>query len=438
MRISVIGLGYVGAVSLACLARDGHDIVGVDIDDSKLGLIREGRSPIIEEGIQELMDRMIKTGRVSVTNDVGAAINNTDVSFICVGTPSNPNGSLGLGAIKRVAKQIGDALKHSSTYHVLIFRSTVLPGTTEGEVKPLIEKHSNKKVGEHFGLCFQPEFLREGSSIEDYDNPPYTVIGGDSDRSVEVAKKIFGHLPCDFISTSIRTAEMLKYSCNIYHAMKITFANEVGRMAQELCVDSHMVMDLVCRDTRLNISRAYLKPGFAFGGSCLPKDLRAMLYAAKTGDVSLPMFSSMLPSNQVHIEHAIQMVLETGKKSIGMIGLSFKSGTDDLRESPLVVLAERFIGKGLNLKIYDPEVNVSKLVGANRRYIQESIPHIGSLMLDTCTGLINESDVLIVGLRNADLIEDLYANSRDDQYIIDLVNIPDRARLRGEYKGVCW
>jgi len=438
MRISIFGLGYVGAVSMACLARDGHELVGVDVDATKLDLIRHGQTPIIEEGMQELMRRVVEEGRVTVSDDAAQAIRHTDLSFLCVGTPSKPNGSTDLRAMERLAAQLGEAMKGKDAYHAFVVRSTVPPGTVEGFIGPLLEEHSGKKQGESFDVGFQPEFLREGSSIRDYDNPPLTLVGTDSERLAGVVREVFGHLQCEFRVSSVRSAEMLKYCCNVFHALKITFANEIGRVCQAMEVDSHEVMDLVCRDTQLNISTAYLTPGFAYGGSCLPKDLRSLCHSAGRLDVSVPMLSAIEPSNTVHIQHAIDTVLATGRKAVGMIGLSFKSGTDDLRESPLVVLAERFIGKGLRLEIWDPEVHVSRLVGANRRYIEESIPHIGSLMNERLGEMIDRSEVLVVGLRGEPVTRELQARSRPDHFILDLVNLPGKNDLRGTYHGVCW
>jgi len=438
MNVSIFGLGYVGAVSLGCLARDGHEVVGVDLDQTKLDLIRQGATPIIEEGMDALMSQAKSCGRVDVTDNAMDGVHRSDVSFVCVGTPARPNGSQDLSAIRRLSEQVGQAMKSKAGYHVFVIRSTVFPGTVEEIITPILEEHSGKRTGQDFDVCFQPEFLREGSSIKDYDNPPLTVVGTNSKRAEKVLRDLFGHLPCEFLVTSIRTAEMVKYACNIFHALKATFANEIGRLSQAMNVDSHAVMDLVCRDTRLNISPAYLKPGFAFGGSCLPKDLKAMLYVAKTGDVSVPMLANVLTSNAVHIDHAIDAVLNSGKKSIGLIGLSFKSGTDDLRESPLVVMAERFIGKGLDLHIYDPEVNVARLMGANRRFIEETIPHIASLMTKNCESLVEKAEVLIVGLSDKAIMDVLVQATRDDQIILDLVNIPQKDRIRGKYQGVCW
>lgn len=438
MRISIFGLGYVGAVSLACLARDGHEVIGVDIDADKLALVRRGQSPIIEEGIQELMRTVVASGRVSVTSDTQAALAGSETSFICVGTPSSSNGSQDLTALLRLAEQIGRAIGVKPAFHTLVVRSTVQPGTVEEKIAPVLEKHSGKRSGQDFGLCFQPEFLREGTSIKDYDNPPFTILGSNSERSTAQVRDLFGHLPCEFLATQVRTAEMLKMACNAFHAMKITFANEIGRIAQSVAVDSHEVMRLVCKDTRLNISPAYLRPGFAFGGSCLPKDLRALTYIAKTRDVNVPMLSGLLASNRVHVDHAIDQVLAGGARTVGMLGLSFKTGTDDLRESPLVTVAKRLIGEGVQVRIYDPEVNLSRLVGANRRYIEENIPHIGSIMSPSMAHMLDGAHTVIVGIYTRALGEELYRSVQPGQRVIDLVNLPERDRLPGSYAGVCW
>jgi GDP-mannose 6-dehydrogenase len=438
MRISIFGLGYVGAVSMACLARDGHQLVGVDVDPNKLELIRSGRSPIVEEGIQELTKQVVADGRVTVTNHAGEAILATELSFVCVGTPSSPNGSQDLGAIQRLAEQIGVALKNKDAHHVVVIRSTVRPGTVEDLIQPIIEKHSGKQAGREFSLCFQPEFLREGTSIKDYDRPPFTIVGVSDERAAAALRTLFGHLPCEFITTSIRSAEMMKYACNAFHAVKVAFANEIGRISQGVGVDPHEVMRLVCLDKQLNISPAYLRPGYAFGGSCLPKDLKALLYMAKMQDVNLPMLGAVLPSNRVHIDHAIDYVLAQGKRRVTMAGLSFKAGTDDLRESPLVTLAERLIGKGLQLKIYDPEVNLSRLMGANKRYIEESIPHIAQVMTDNIASAVRDSDVVVVGLKTADVLQALEQELKPEQKLLDLVMLPNRSALRAHYRGMCW
>jgi GDP-mannose 6-dehydrogenase len=437
-RISIFGLGYVGAISMACLARDGHRVVGVDIDPVKLDLIRNRKSPILEEGIQELMRDVVEAGRVTVTDDAAQALRDTELSFVCVGTPSAANGSQDLGAILRLAEQLGAALRDKREFHTIVIRSTVQPGTVEEKIIPILEQASGKRSGSDFGVCFQPEFLREGSSIRDYDHPPYTIVGGDSEQAVNVVREVFQHLDARFLVTNIRVAEALKMSCNAFHAMKITFANEIGRVSQALGIDSHEVMRLVCADQRLNISPAYLKPGFAFGGSCLPKDLRALTNIAKQNDIELPMLSSLLTSNRVHIDHAVDKILKLGRPKVGMLGLSFKTGTDDLRESPLVLVAKRLIGEGCELRIFDPEVQLSRLLGANRSYIDANIPHLGSLLCSSMSEMLDPSEVVLVGLQQSALNDALQAKLRPDHYVIDLVNLPNRDLLRCRYEGICW
>ena len=438
MRISVFGMGYVGAVSSACLARDGHSVIGVDVDPLKLELIRTGRSPIVEEGIQELTSEVVKTGKFTVTDDVAAAIHDTELSFICVGTPSSSNGSQDLAAIRRVMGSIGRAIGTKREFHTVILRSTVQPGTVNEIVRPILTEASGKVADKEFGVGFQPEFLREGTSIKDYDNPPFTVIGTESRHSAELLRELFGHLPCEFLVTSVGVAEMLKYASNAFHAVKITFANEIGRMSQAAQIDARQVMDLVCRDRRLNISPAYLKPGFAFGGSCLPKDLRALAYMGKIKDVNTPMLGAVMGSNRAHIDHVVDKITVPGVRRVAMVGLSFKAGTDDLRESPLVAVAERLIGKGYDLRIFDPEVNLSRLIGANKRFIEESIPHIGSLMVASCELALAHAQVVLVGLGGKDTAEALLRGIHTQHQVVDLVGLPRDSLKCSRYEGVCW
>ena len=386
----------------------------------------------------DLMAQVAASGRVSVTTDVVQAVLDSDLSLICVGTPSAPNGSQDQSAMLNLAHDLGRAMRENPGEHVFVFRSTLVPGTVEEVLRPIIERESGKKDGEGFHVCFQPEFLREGTSIRDYDKPPFTIVGANADAPVARLRELFGHLPCEFHATSIRAAEMVKYCCNNFHALKITFANETARLCEALGVDAFEVMDLVCKDRQLNISPAYLKPGFAFGGSCLPKDLRATLYMSKMRDVELPMHAGIMQSNRAHIDHAIAKVLASGKRRVGMIGLSFKTGTDDLRESPLVLLAEHFIGKGLALQVYDPEVHLSRLLGANRRFIEQHVPHLGSLMRGDIESVIADSDLLVVGLSDARIFDTLKRPVREDQTVLDLVNIPQREALKGHYMGLCW
>ncbi len=438
MKISIFGLGYVGAVSLACLVRDGHEVIGVDIDPAKLELIKTGKTPVVEEGMVDLMAMAASSGRVTVTTDAHRAVLDSELSLVCVGTPSAPNGSQDQGAILRLAADIGNAVGEKAQAHTVVFRSTLVPGTVEGVLRPIIEQASGKRDGEGFFLCFQPEFLREGSSIRDYDQPPFTVIGANHAQPVQRLHELFGHLPCKFIETSVRAAEMMKYTCNNFHALKITFANETARLCEALGVDAFEVMDLVCQDTQLNISRAYLKPGFAFGGSCLPKELRATSHLAKSHDVDIPMLSSIMASNQAHLALALRKALETGKRRIGFIGLSFKTGTDDLRESPLVTLAEQLIGKGMQLTVYDPDVHMSQLLGANRRYIELHLPHIGQLLRADIAAVIGESELLVVGLAGAAVADALARHARADQIVLDLVHLPNRSAIAARVEGLCW
>jgi GDP-mannose 6-dehydrogenase len=438
MKISIFGLGYVGAVSLACLARDGHEVIGVDIDQAKLDLILSGRTPVVEEGMVELMDEVVSSGRVRVTTDVAEAVASSELSLVCVGTPSAANGSQDQQAVLRLAREIGVAIGGKDDPHLVVFRSTLVPGTVEESLLPLVEAASGKREGEGFFLCFQPEFLREGSSIRDYDKPPFTIVGARHAQPIERLRALFGHLPCRFIDTSVRAAEMMKYCCNNFHALKITFANETARLCNALGVDAFEVMDLVCQDRQLNISPAYLKPGFAFGGSCLPKDLRATVHLAKSHDVDIPMLASILSSNREHLGLALSKILASGKRRVGLIGLSFKTGTDDLRESPLVMLAEQLLGKGIALRIFDSEVQLSQLLGGNRRYIEQHLPHIGALLSSDIGEVIRESDVVVAGQGGVDVVEALAVHCRSDQLILDLVRLPQAERLAATVDGLCW
>ncbi|MCE2915530.1 MAG: nucleotide sugar dehydrogenase [Rubrivivax sp.] len=442
MNISIFGLGYVGAVSLACLARDGHHVIGVDIDRTKLDLIAAGNTPVVEEGMVDLMREVAASGRVEVTTDAAKAVLESDISLVCVGTPSAANGSQDQGAILRLAAEMGAALKRKATPHVVVMRSTLVPGTVEDVLRPIIEQHSGKKDGVDFHLCFQPEFLREGSSIRDYDKPPFTIVGANAPYAHERLRELFGHLPCKYLETSVRAAEMMKYCCNNFHALKITFANETARLCGALGVDPFEVMDLVCQDTQLNISRAYLKPGFAFGGSCLPKDLRATAYLAKQRDVALPMLASILDSNDAHLDLAFDKVMATsaaaGSRKVGFVGLSFKTGTDDLRESPLVTLAERLIGKGCELAIYDPEVHLARLLGANKNFIAQHLPHIGQMLKAELHEVVAASDVIVLGSSSKAVTEALAALLRPGQRVIDLVGLSAGQTLPVPVQGLSW
>jgi GDP-mannose 6-dehydrogenase len=434
----VFGLGYVGAVSCGCLARDGAEVIGVDVHPQKVQLINDGRSPIVEEAIGDLVSDGIRSGRLRATTDVEEAIAGTDVSLVSVGTPSEPNGSLSLSAVRRVAEQIGAALGRKPSRHVVVVRSTVLPGTVRTVVIPALEKASGRQAHRDFGVCFNPEFLREGSSVFDYYSPPFTLIGREEEGDGETAARLYSQVNAEVFFSNIETAEMVKYVSNAFHALKITFANEMGILAQTLGVNSHQVMELVCRDTKLNISPKYLKPGFAFGGSCLPKDLRALVHKARQSDLEVPLLGSLLESNRAQIDRAVSLVVSLRKKKVSMLGLSFKAGTDDLRESPLVVLTETLIGKGFDVRIYDSNISLARLVGANREYIEKEIPHISSLLVTDLRTAVEHGDVLVVG-NAAPEFAGLPALCRPGQTIVDLVHVDG---LRGSgavaYHGIAW
>lgn len=438
LKISIFGLGYVGAVSFGCLVRDGHNVIGVDIDTSKLDLLSTGQTPIIEDGMQQLIADAASSGRTGVTTDSSEAIKKSDISFVCVGTPSARTGGHDLHALRSVISAIGEALRSKTSRHVVVIRSTVAPGTTEEVVIPLLEKMSGKICGKDFDVCFQPEFLREGSSIRDYDNPPFTVIGSRSERATDELRSLFGHLDCRFVVTTIKTSEMLKFCCNVFHALKIDFANEVGRVCDGMQVDARAVMDLLCQDTQLNISAAYLKPGLPFGGSCLPKDVRAMVKMAELHGIAVPVIAGIMPSNEKHAEYILEKALQAGQNKVTFLGLSFKSGTDDLRESPFVELVERLSGKGFDVRIYDSEVNVARLVGANKRFITEAIPHISRLMRPTLKEAMDPAGLVIVGQFDENLSSEFYELTRADQYVLDLTGKVDPAKVIGTCEGVVW
>jgi GDP-mannose 6-dehydrogenase len=438
MNVSVFGLGYVGSVSAASFAADGHTVVGVDVNPDKVASLNEGRSPIVEKGLDELIRDNAANGRLRATTGTKEAVDATELSLICVGTPSRRNGSLDLTYLERVCEQIGEALKDKAAYHVVVVRSTVLPGTTHGVVIPALERTSGKKYGAGFGVTVNPEFLREGTAIKDFRQPPMTLVGHNYTSDAQPTEALYTKVDAPLVNTSIRTAEMIKYASNTWHALKVCFANEVGNLCKRLDIDSHEVMDIFCRDEKLNLSSYYLKPGFAFGGSCLPKDVRAMQYRAKEVDLDMPVIQSILGSNELQIKHAIDMVVETGKKRVGLLGFSFKAGTDDLRESPIVILAEALLGKGYSLCIYDRNVSIARLVGANKEYINKQIPHLSSLLSDSIDEVIAQSDVIVVGNGSPEFAEAL-KKTRPDQTVIDLFRLKvDRADVPAAYTGICW
>jgi GDP-mannose 6-dehydrogenase len=428
-------MGYVGCVTAACLADHGHDVTGVDVDDTKVSLVNAGRSPILEPGLEELIERGVRSSHLRAAVKVEAP---GEVVLVCVGTPSNENGSLGLEQMSRVIGDVGGLLRSAPSYCVVNIRSTVLPGTVEQILIPRLEEKSGKSCGRDFGVCMNPEFMRETTAVRDFGEPPFTVIGAREDRAAERVAGLYARVNAPVERTSIPEAEMIKYTCNAFHATKVCFANEIGNLSKRLGVDSHRVMQILCRDNKLNLSPYYLKPGFAFGGSCLPKDLRALVHRARQMDVDVPMLSSLLESNRKQIGMAFDLIRKTGKTRIGVLGLSFKAGTDDLRESPIVTLIETLIGKGYQVRIYDEEVLLARLHGANRRYIEQTIPHISALMTSTPAEVLEASEVIVVS-KNAAGYAEAIRNLPEDRTVIDLVRIlPDDSVKPARYEGICW
>lgn len=419
MNISIFGLGYVGAVVTACLAKGGHRIIGVDTDRYKVNLIRRGKSPIVEAGLAELLAQGVKQGRIQATTDHHQAVRDTDLSMICVGTPSRPNGDLDLAYVERVCENIGAALKEKRARHIIVARSTMLPGSMAGTVIPALERASGKQAGRDFGVAINPEFLREGSAIEDFYHPPKTVIGADDPAVARKVASLYRRLPAPLVLTSIQNAEMVKYTDNVFHALKVVFGNEIGQLCHQLGVDASAVMEIFCQDRKLNLSPAYLRPGFAYGGSCLPKDLRALTRLAQACDVKTPLLNAISESNDLLIRKAVDLVLQTGRRRIGVLGFAFKGGTDDLRESPVVTLIEALLGKGCRLKLYDRHVSVARLIGANRRFITRRIPHLSRLMVASVDKLIAHAEVIIIGNHDEEFATVLKKLS-PKQHVIDL------------------
>jgi GDP-mannose 6-dehydrogenase len=437
LKISIFGLGYVGTVSAGCLANVGHEVIGVDPALTKVELVNQGQSPIIEAEIGELLALTVRSGRLRATDDGEDAIRGTDLSFVCVGTPSLPNGNLDLTYIRRVCEVIGKALKHKPHWHTVVIRSTILPGTMRQVVIPTLEECSGKHAGTDFDVCNNPEFLREGTAVKDFRCPPKTVIGQMDDAGGELLASLYAGVPAPLIRTDLETAEMVKYVDNGWHALKVGFANEIGALCKSLSVDSHRVMNIFCQDKKLNISSAYLCPGFAFGGSCLPKDLRALAYTAKMRDVELPILRAVLPSNDLQIARGLQLITEHGHKRIGVLGMSFKAGTDDLRESPMIEVIERLIGKGYELRIFDRNVSLAALVGANRDFILNRVPHISRLMVRSVEAVLEHAQTVVIGNNHAEFAQ-VPMQLREDQCLVDFVRIGDRRSGAGRYDGIGW
>ncbi len=441
MRISVLGLGYVGCVSAACLGDLGHTIIGLDVDPRKLEPLRNGTSPIVEPGLADLIARGVAEGRLTVTEDYEHALMNTDVSLICVGTPSMEGGSPNLDYTKRVCQQMGEVFARKSEFHTVVFRSTIPPGTVENELLPVLEKTSGKKVGETFGICFNPEFLREASAVQDFYHPPKIVIGElePGSKAGDVLEELYRPIESPLVRTNIKTSEMVKYADNCFHALKVCFANEIGVVAKGMGVpDSHKVMEIFCLDTQLNLSPYYLKPGFAFGGSCLPKDLRAIVRMSQMLDLECPVLAGAMPSNRIQIQRAIDHIRSTGMKKVGVLGMSFKAETDDLRESPIVQVVSTLIGKGYELCIYDENINWQELFGSNLGFLEHELPYAETLRASSVDELLERSEVIVVA-NSAKEFKDVPERMREDQVMVDLVRIVDDPSVaRGRYIGIAW
>lgn len=439
MRVGVYGLGYVGCVSAVCLASQGCQVIGVDVNADKVEMLGSGKAPIVEERIGDLTSEVVAAGMLRVTTEARDAVTESDVSLVCVGTPSTHTGELTTTFLEQVTSQIGLALATTDRWHVVVYRSTMIPGTCENLLIPMLERLSGKRVGVDFGVCVNPEFLREGTSVADFFDPPKTVVGASDSRAAEAVMALYANLPGPRYTVAISVAEMTKYVDNSFHAFKVAFANEIGAICASLGLDSFDVMDIFLADTKLNLGPAYLRPGFAFGGSCLPKDVRALNHIARRNIVDTPLIGNLLRSNESHLQRALDLVIADGRRKVGIFGLSFKSGTDDLRESPLVELAERLIGKGFEVKVFDANVTLSRLVGANRAYISERLPHIGQLLVDDLDAVLRHGEILIVGSRTPEVC-DAVTRRAADQLVIDLVRLPDAKQLNGSgsYRGIAW
>lgn len=443
MRISIFGLGYVGTVSAACFADLGHEVMGVDVSSVKVEQVKSGQTPIVEAGLGELIAKAVEAGALNATQNTTEAIHWADCSLVCVGTPSRPNGSLDTAYVEEVCREIGTAIKGKTNgRHTVIIRSTLLPGTTLDILKPILEEASGLEAGKDFGLAYNPEFLRESTAVKDFAEPPFTIVGGIDESSADVAASIYDKVKAPVRKTKMAEAEMIKYACNAFHANKITFANEIGNFAKTKGVDGHVVMDIICQDKKLNLSSYYMKPGFAYGGSCLPKDVRALLFAARSEDLKLPLVEALSVSNENQIRRGIELVLKPAKRNVGVLGFSFKAGTDDLRESPTVELIETILGKGCQLKLYDKNVQWAKLMGANKSYILSVIPHISDLMVESMDDVIANSDVIVIGNSSSEFAK-VFAKPLEGKYVVDLVRFKGISQewldaMGDRYQGICW
>jgi GDP-mannose 6-dehydrogenase len=437
MKISVLGLGYVGVVSAGCFAQNGHEVIGVDTVAVKVDLINQGTSPIIETDIGDIVSSAVREGRLRATTDIAEAIHESDLSLICVGTPSQLNGNLDLTYVRRVSESVGYVLRAKKHYHIVVLRSTVLPGTMRNVVIPTLEESSGKRAGTDFGICNNPEFLREGTAVYDFNNPPKTVIGEVDSRSGETLVSLYSGLTAPLIRTTVEIAEMVKYVDNVWHALKVSFANEIGNISKALGIDGHKVMDIFCQDKKLNLSPYYLKPGFAFGGSCLPKDLRALTYRAKSLDLDVPVINAIMDSNNRQIETGLRKIMEKGGNKLGFLGVSFKSGTDDLRESPIVEVIERLLGKGYDIRLYDRNVNLASIFGANRDYIMNRIPHISRLMVGSIDEVLAHAETIVIGNNDGEF-RAVLSRVNKGQTVVDLVRVSPLVPEEIRYDGICW
>ena len=437
MKISIFGLGYVGAVSCACLPELGHEVIGVDTNPQKVRMINDGQSPVVEEGINELIAAARQAGHLQATDDVEFAILNSDVSLISVATPSKANYEPDLSAVDAVIESIGRVIAKKPGQHTVVLRSTVQPGTTEDRIQPLLEKAAGRKVGDRLSLVFNPEFLREGSSVKDFHQPPQTVIGSIDDAGYEVLEAMYQGLPGAFVRTSCKVAESVKYLCNVFHAMKIVFANEAGSVLKSCGLDGREVMKIFCQDTQLNISPAYLRPGFAFGGSCLPKEVKGFLTLARDRDVAVPAIAGLLDSNEAHVKTAYRLISRDGRRRVALFGLAFKPGTDDMRDSPLVALAEQLLGKGFDLRIFDRNVKISRLLGKNKEFVEREIPHLDRLLLDSPEAVLDQAEVIVVGHADAAARAAIVARASGKR-IVDLSGYAELRDCGADYEGICW
>lgn len=436
MNISIFGLGYVGCVGMGCLSKMGHKIIGVDISKEKIDLINSGKATIVEKDIDELIKLGNENKQIEATNDSNFAILNSDISFICVGTPNTKHGHLDMTAMHHVAKKIGLALKEKNSKHLVVIRSTVMPGTNE-EITKIISENSNKKENIDFAVVSNPEFLREGSAVNDFFNPPYTVIASQDEKALDLLTRLYKPLNGEIIRVEVSVAELIKFLNNSYHALKVAFANEVGRLCKQIDVDSRQLMDLFCKDKILNISSYYFKPGFAYGGSCLPKDLKAMQLLAHDNYTDLPILSSVNLSNTNHIKHAENLIVSKKNKKITFISIAFKPGTDDLRFSPALEIIESLLGKGYEIKIFDNNLNLSKLMGKNKEFLFEKLPHIDKLLVNSISDAIDFGETIVIANKEKYVLDYFENNSsKNDKTIIDLASVFDIPKENVE--GICW